>query len=98
MKNGCASPAPSSENPSVADLLKRVIDMIADAVVERLKRAEEPRLLTIREAARELRRSERWVRLEIAAGRLEVVRRGKSRPRVAREALNRYIERYQGRD
>jgi excisionase family DNA binding protein len=84
----------SSENKNPFEPL---VAMIADAVVERLRRAEAPRLLTISEAARELRRSERWVRMEIAAGRLECVREGRSRPRITREILERWIAERNGR-
>lgn len=83
-----------SEKPNPFEPL---VAMIADAVVERLRRAEEPRLLTIGEVARQLRRSERWVRNEIASGHLECVREGRSRPRITREALDRWIEQRNGR-
>jgi excisionase family DNA binding protein len=84
-----------SEKPNPFEPL---VAMIADAVVERLRRAEEPRLLTIGEAAQQLRRSERWMRMEIAAGRLECVREGRGRPRIAREALDRWIAQHNGRE
>ena len=83
-----------SEKPNP---FEHLVAMIADAVVDRLRRAEEPRLLTIGEAAQQLRRSERWVRMEIAAGRMECVREGRSRPRIAREALDRWITQHNGR-
>jgi excisionase family DNA binding protein len=76
----------SLDNP-----LDPLVDAIANAVVERLQRAQQPTLLTIRQVAAELSRSERWVRGEIAAGRLECVREGKGQPRVAREAVDRYV-------
>lgn len=81
-----------SQNP-----LEPLVAMIADAVVERLVQAQRPSLLTIREVAADLRRSERWVRMEIAAGRMQCVREGHSRPRITREELSRWIEHRNGR-
>lgn len=77
--------------------LDPLVAAIADAVVERLLRAQRPTLLTIRQTAAELNRSERWVRTEIASGRLECVREGRTRPRIARDSLERYIRERIGR-
>jgi excisionase family DNA binding protein len=86
-------PIQAPENP-----LESFVAMIADAVAERLQRGQSPRLLTIREVAQYLHRSERWVRLEIASGRLECVREGRSRPRIDREVLDRWIAERNGRE
>jgi excisionase family DNA binding protein len=93
MKSGYTRSAASPAHPpALSELLKPVVDMIADAVAERLRRGEEPRLLTVREAARYLRRSERWIRNEVAGGNLQCVREGTGRPRFDRVELDRWIE------
>ena len=50
----------------------------------------EDRLLTTKEVADELRRSERWVLVQIQEGKLQAVDLGKGY-RVYRSELNRYI-------
>jgi excisionase family DNA binding protein len=72
-------------------------DILTEFFRSLLKRAEEPRLLNTREAAQYLRRSERWVRQEVALGKLPCVREGNSRPRFDRESLDRWIARHNGR-
>jgi excisionase family DNA binding protein len=52
---------------------------------------QEDRLLTTKEVADELRRSERWVIMQIQAGALQAVDLGKGY-RVYRSELQRYIK------
>lgn len=80
------------------------LDALADAIAERVyaklvaeREREGKRLFTIVEAAAYLKRSERWVRGEIAAGRLECVREGNGRARLDRTVLDRWIEQRAGR-
>jgi hypothetical protein len=80
------------------NLLDRLTDSVACRVVEKLRAFDAPRLMNAREAGQYLRRSERWIRQETAAGRLECVREGNSRPRYDRAALDRYVEQHNGRD
>ncbi|HKD03945.1 MAG TPA: helix-turn-helix domain-containing protein [Terriglobales bacterium] len=77
---------------ALADMLKAFSDLVADAVVEKLRQQDAPRLLNVREAARYLKRSERWLRQEVAVGRIACVREGKGRPRFDRAVLDRWIE------
>jgi excisionase family DNA binding protein len=71
--------------------------IIADLVVAELE-ARERRLLTLREGAKYLGRSQSWLRAEIASGRIECVREGRSRPRLDRAVLDRWIDTRNGRD
>src|SRR5262245_56170116 len=80
------------------DLLQPIVDMIAEAVVDRLQRDQKPRLMTIRDVSQTIQRSERYVRQEIADGRLECVRQGNSRPRIEPAALDRWIAQNSGRE
>ena len=82
----------------IEGMLEKLIEDLAERVVEKLRRAEAPRLMTQRQAARYLGRSDRWLREETAAGKIECVREGKSRPRYDRESLDRYIQARNGRD
>jgi hypothetical protein len=63
-----------------------------------MRSLDAPRLMNARQAGEYLGRSERWVRQETAAGRLECVREGKSRPRYDRATLDQYVEQRNGRD
>jgi len=89
--------APLKSDPwePLADL---IAERVADRVVEKLRRAEAPRLMTQRQAAQYLGRSERWLRRETVAGTIECVREGNSHPRYDREVLDRYILIHNGRD
>lgn len=78
-------------------ILEGLVEMIASRVAEKLTVGSRPKLLTVKEAAGELKRSDRWVRQEIACGRLECVREGRSRPRITRDALERYVRQREGR-
>ena len=49
-------------------------------------------LLTVKEAAQELRRSESWIRQEIRAHRLRSVKFGRNQ-RILAEELRRFVER-----
>jgi excisionase family DNA binding protein len=71
-------------------------EMIADLVVAKLE-TRGRRLLTLAEAAKYLGRSQSWLRAEIASGRIESVREGRSRPRVDRIVLDRWIQERNGR-
>ena len=74
-----------------------LVEMIADAVVERLKSNSNPqRLLTVAEAAAYLRRTPRALRHLIAAGTVPAVREGRS-VRLDRRELDRWIELRQSR-
>lgn len=83
---------------SLEQLLSSFSDAVAERVVKRLREQEAPRLMNARQAGEYLGRSERWIRQETAAGRLECVREGNSRPRYDRAALDRYVEQHNGRD
>jgi excisionase family DNA binding protein len=78
-------------------ILEGLVEMIAERVAAKIAQTNRPSLMTVREAAKELRRSERWLRGEIAAGKLECVREGHSRPRITRDALERYVQQREGR-
>jgi excisionase family DNA binding protein len=84
-------------NPIVANPLAPLAEMIADLVVTKLE-ANGRRLLTLAEAATYLGRSQSWLRAEIASGRIECVREGRSRPRLDRAVLDRWIEERNGRE
>jgi len=73
------------------DVLGGLVGMIADAVVAKLRRQDEPRLMTVAEAARYISRSERSVRQMIADGTLPCTREGRA-VRLDRQALDRWIE------
>jgi excisionase family DNA binding protein len=65
--------------------------MIASAVVDKLREGNQPRLLTVAEAARYISLSERSVRGMIASGTLPATREGRA-VRLDRQALDRWIE------
>lgn len=80
-----------NQNPFVP-----LAEMIADLVVAKLE-ARERRLLTLAEGAKYIGRSQSWLRAEIASGRIECVREGRSRPRLDRMVLDRWIQERNGR-
>jgi excisionase family DNA binding protein len=82
---------------SESAILDGLVELIASRVAAKLAHGNRSALLTVKEAAAELNRSDRWVRQEIACGRLECVREGRSRPRITRDALERYVQQREGR-
>ena len=97
-------PDPTDSSPKTAaavaveSFLNTFSKTLAEEIVKIMSAQNAPRLMNAREAGAYLGRSERWVRTETAAGRLECVREGKSRPRYDRAALDRYVEQRNGRD
>ena len=73
------------------DVLGGLIEMIADAVVAKLRQQGEPRLMTVTEGARYISRSERSVRQMIANGTLPCMREGRA-VRLDRQTLDRWID------
>ena len=86
-----AQPSAPVQNPFTP-----LAEMIADMVVAKLE-ARGRRLLTLAQGAEYLGRSQSWMRQEIAAGRIECVREGRSRPRLDREVLDRWIQERNGK-
>ena len=83
---------------ALEEALNLLVRVLAERLAERLREIDAPRLLTVREVAKYLNRSMRWVQLEIASGRLPAVREGNSRPRIERGALDQWIDQHNGRD
>jgi hypothetical protein len=71
-------------------------EIIADLVVAKLE-ARGRRLFTLAEAANYIGRSQSWLRAEIASGRIECVREGRSRPRLDRMVLDLWIQERSGK-
>ena len=82
-----------SDSPQVTNqgVLAGLVEMIASAVVAKLRDGNQPRLLTVAEAAKYISLSERSVRSMIASGTLPATREGRA-VRLDRQALDRWIE------
>jgi excisionase family DNA binding protein len=91
-------PLPKPRTTPLEQALEILVREIARRVAEQVGGSGTPRLLTLTEAAQYLHRSRRWVQLEMHSGRLQYIKVGKSRPRFDRQALDQWIERYNGRD
>jgi excisionase family DNA binding protein len=76
--------------------LDALADAIAERVITRMQADHPERLLTVKEAAKYLGRTERSVRNLIAKGVLAVVREGRS-VHLDRHELDRWIELRQSR-
>ena len=71
--------------------LDALADAIAERVLARLHQGEEPRLLSVKEAAAYIGRTQKSLRYMIAAGAIPAVREG-SRIHLDRADLDRWIE------
>ena len=71
--------------------LDALADAIAERVLARLHQGEQPRLLTVDEAAEYIGRTQKALRHMIAAGAIAAVRDG-SRVHLDRTDLDRWIE------
>ena len=76
--------------------LDALADAIAERVIARLQAKEESRLMTVREAARHLRISERAVRYKIAQREIAVARDGRI-VRIDRRTLDQWVDLRQSR-
>lgn len=95
-------PKDSGSRIAVGEALDAILNTfstrLARDIVNTMHALDAPRLMNARQAGEYLGRSERWIRQETAAGRLECVREGNSRPRYDRATLDRYVEQRNGRD
>lgn len=76
--------------------LDALADAIAARVAARLNRSDEPRLMSVNEAAAYIGRTPKALRHMIASGTIPVVREG-SRLHLDRVDLNRWIEMRKGK-
>jgi excisionase family DNA binding protein len=78
---------PTTGNPGLDGL----VDAIADRILARLHQTEQPRLLSVDEAAAYLGRTPKALRHLIASGAIPAVREG-SRVHLDRADLDRWVE------
>ena len=71
--------------------LDALVDAVADRILARLHQADQPRLLTVDEAAEYLGRTSKALRHMIANGAIPAVREG-SRLHLDRADLDRWVE------